>query len=109
MIKVMWFVKRAEHLTHEEFAKWWTEVHAPDIQAEQVPHLVGYVVNVATADNLPSKPDVEPEWDGIAEEWFPTEAAFAAVYGKEDRDAHDDAEAHTSRVERLVVREIKYV
>jgi hypothetical protein len=30
------------------------------------------------------------------------------VYGKEERDAHDDAEAHTSRVERLVVREITF-
>ena len=29
-----------------------------------------------------------------AEEWFPTEAAFAAVYGKDDRDAHDDGGDH---------------
>ena len=98
-----------EPMIREEFAKWWTETHAPDIQAEQVPHLVGYIVNVAVEDNLAAKPDVEPEWDGIAEEWFPTEAAFNAVYGKEDRDAHEDAESNTSRVERLVVREIKYV
>jgi uncharacterized protein (TIGR02118 family) len=109
VIKVMWFVKRAEHLSREEFAKWWTETHAPDIQAEQVPHLVGYIVNVAVDDNLVAKPDEEPEWDGIAEEWFPTEAAFNAVYGKEDRDAHEDADSNTSRVQRLVVREIKYV
>lgn len=32
-----------------------------DIQAEQVPHLVGYIVNVRVADNLASKPDWEPE------------------------------------------------
>jgi EthD domain len=108
VVKVMWLVKRAEHLSLEEFAKWWTEVHAPDIRDEQVPHLVRYIVNVRTEDNLPAKPDSEPDWDGIAEEWFATEAAFAAVYGKEDRDAHDDAEAHTSRVERLVVREITF-
>lgn len=108
MIKVMWLVKRAEHLSPEEFAKWWTEVHAPDIRDEQVPHLVRYIVNVRTEDTLAAKPDSEPEWDGIAEEWFATEAAFNAVYGKEDRDAHDDADAHTSKVQRLVVREITY-
>lgn len=109
MIKVMWLVKRADHLSAEEFAKWWTEVHAPDIRDEQVPHLVRYVVNVRTDDNLVAKPATEPEWDGIAEEWFATEAEFDAVYGKSDRDAHDDADANTSRVERLVVREITYV
>jgi hypothetical protein len=31
VIKVMWFVKRADHLTLEEFERWWTETHAPDI------------------------------------------------------------------------------
>lgn len=109
MIKVMWFVKRAEHLSAEEFARWWTEVHAPDIRDEQVPHLVGYVVNVRVADDLVAKPESEPEWDGIAEEWFATEAEFNAVYGRSDREAHEDADANTSRVERLVVREITYV
>ena len=34
MIKVMWFVKRADHLTLEEFERWWTETHAPDIVDE---------------------------------------------------------------------------
>ena len=37
MIKAMWFVKRAEHLSREEFAKRWTEVDARDIQASRCP------------------------------------------------------------------------
>ena len=43
------------------------------------------------------------------EEWFATEAAFNAVYGKSDREAHEDADSNTSKVERLVVREITFV
>ncbi len=109
MIKVMWLVKRADHLTREEFADWWLNTHAPDIRDEQVPHLVRYIVNVAAEDNLVAKPETEPEWDGIAEEWFATEAAFNAVYGKSDREAHEDADSNTSQVERLVVREITVV
>ena len=78
-------------------------------ETSRCPHLVRYIVNVRTDDNLASKPDEEPEWDGIAEEWFPTEAAFNAVYGKEERDAHDDSVANTGRIQRLVVKEITYV
>ncbi len=109
MIKVMWFVKRADHLTLDEFERWWTETHAPDIVDEQVPHLVRYIVNVRTEDTLAGKPDEECEWDGIAEEWFPTEAAFNAVYGKENRDAHEDSVSNTGRIQRMVVKEITFV
>lgn len=109
MIKVMWFVRRADHLTHEEFVDWWLNTHAPDIRDEQIPHLVRYVVNAAVEDNLVAKPATVPAWDGIAEEWFATEAEFNAVYGRTDRDAHEDADANTSLVERLVVREIPFV
>jgi hypothetical protein len=109
VIKVMWLVKRADHLTLEEFRKWWTEVQAPDIRDEQTPNLVRYLVNIRTDDDLVAKPAEEPEWDGIAEEWFPTAAAFNEVYSKPHRPAHDDFEAHTSRCQRLIVDEIAFV
>jgi hypothetical protein len=109
MVKVMYFVKRAEHLSVEEFEKWWLETHAVEVRGGQVPLLVRYVVNLRVADTLPGKPDAEPEWDGVAEEWFATEADFAAVYGRDDREEHEDFVAHTSRAERLIVREITFV
>jgi hypothetical protein len=109
MIKVMWLIKRADHLSQEEFRAWWTETQAPDIRDEQVPHLVRYIVNIRTEDKLAAKPAEEPEWDGIAEEWFPTAAAFNTVYSKEDRAAHEDFVAHTSRCQRLIVDEISFV
>ena len=39
MIKVMWFLKRAEHLSLAEFRRWWLEEHVPDIIADQQPLL----------------------------------------------------------------------
>ena len=109
MIKVMWLIKRADHLTMEEFEKWWTEMQAPDIRDEQVPHLVRYIVNIRTDDDLAHKPAEEPEWDGIAEEWFPTAKAFNEVYSRTDRPAAADFRAHTSRCQRLIVKEIVFV
>ena|SRR5438105_842522 len=110
MIKVMWFLKRADHLSLEEFREWWTEHHAPDVRADQSPQLQRYVVNVReNRDELPGKPphadDSEPEWDGVAEQWFASEAEFAEIYASDDRRVRVDAAAHTSRFMRLIVRE----
>ena len=46
MIKVMWFLKRAPHLSLEEFAAWWLTRHAPDIAADQAPYLKRHVIDV---------------------------------------------------------------
>ena len=51
MVKVMWFLKRADHLTLEEFSRWWLEEHALDVAHHQSPHLRRYVVNVRTEDS----------------------------------------------------------
>ena len=34
----------------------------------------------------------------IAKEWFPTEAAFNAVYGKENHNAHEDSVSNTGPI-----------
>jgi hypothetical protein len=107
MIKVIWLLKRAPHLTLEEFRDWWLTRHAPDIIADQWPWLKRYVVDVRRDDvaGLAGKPDQEPEWDGIAEQWFETEADYNAVYGRADRPTRADTLAHTSAFQRLVVTE----
>ena len=107
MIKVMWFLKRAGHLTLDEFRTWWLERHAPDIMADQAPYLKKYVVDVRVGDEsgLAGRPDGEPEWDGIAEQWFETEDDYNAVYGRADRPTRADTLAHTSAFGRMVVRE----
>lgn len=107
MIKVMWFLKRAPHLTLEEFEHWWLTSHAPDIISDQIPYLKRYIVDIRMGDDsgLAGKPDAEPEWDGIAEQWFEDEAGYNAVYSRTDRPTREDTLAHTSAFQRLVVRE----
>ena len=107
MIKVMWLLRRAPHLSLEEFADWWLNRHAPDIIADQAPYLHRYVIDVRLADDsgLAGAPAHEPEWDGIAEQWFLTEADYNAVYARKDRPTRADTLAHTSAFMRLVVRE----
>lgn len=109
MIKVMWFLKRAEHLTLEEFGEWWLNRHAPDICADQAPHLKKYLVDLRVANDsaLAGKPAGESRWDGIAEQFFDSVEDYNAVYGRTDRPTRADTLAHTSAFERLVVQEFE--
>ena len=109
MIKVMWFLKRKEGLSLPEFRAWWLDRHAHDVARHQAPYLARYVVNVRLDDDtLPGRPTEEPEWDGVAEQWFETEEAFAAVYGRAESPTRADTLAHVSRFQRIVVTETEY-
>ena len=107
MIKVMWFLKRAEHLSLAEFRDWWLNEHAKDIVADQTPYLKGYKVDVRIADDAPfaGRPAGECPWDGIAEQWFETLEDYNAVYSRSDRPTRADTLAHTSGFERMIVEE----
>jgi hypothetical protein len=109
MLKVLWFLKRAEGLSLAEFTAWWEE-HLHMIADRQQPHLVKYTVNIRTSDddNWAGKPEVDCEWDGVAEQWFSSEEAFETVYGRPTAsESREDTLAHVSRFERIVVREIE--
>jgi hypothetical protein len=109
MIKVMWFLKRAEGLSLEDFREWWLHRHPHDVARHQGPHLLRYTVNVRADDSgLTGATQHEFEWDGVAEQWFADEAAFNAVYGRADSPTRADTLAHTSRFARLVVTEHHY-
>ncbi len=107
MIKVMWLLKRADGLSLSEFREWWLERHRHDVIAEQGPHLSKYIINIRVDDEreLAGKPASEPEWDGVAEQWFETADDYNAVYAGDNRANRDDVLAHTSRFQRLVVTE----
>jgi hypothetical protein len=108
MIKVFWFLKRAEHLSLAEFRQWWLEHHARDIAADQTPFLKRYIVRVRWDDDSAlgaGKPKGEFPWDGMAEQWFETVADYEAVYGRAHRPTRADTLAHTSAFERMVVDE----
>jgi uncharacterized protein (TIGR02118 family) len=106
MIKVIWLLRKADGITIDQFRSWWLESHAPFIKTKQGAYLKRYIVNVRALDALPGKPVGEGSWDGLAEEWFETEAdaraAFSLPSGPEGR---ADVMKHVSRLERLIVSE----
>jgi uncharacterized protein (TIGR02118 family) len=106
MVKVVWFLKKAEHLTMEEFRRWWLEGHAPMITARQGHLISRYVVNIRAEDDLPGNAATAFDWDGMAEEWFESmddaRRAFSLPSAPETR---ADVMAHVSAMSRLVVSE----
>ena len=106
MIKVIWFLKRADHLSLEEFHRWWMEVHVPEVVEAKRPYLKKYVVNLPRPDDLPGSPKDEADWDGFAEQWFETEEDFKASSAPgAPTAARPDMLKHTSRHARMIVRE----
>lgn len=74
MVKVVWFLKKADHLSMEEFRRWWLDGHAPMIREKLGDLLHRYIVDIRTdRDDLPAAAGTPCEWDGIAEEWFESE------------------------------------
>lgn len=108
MVKIVWLLKRAEHLSQQEFEEWWLERHVP--VARVAPGLRRYVVSLPRHDELAGKPANDCEWDGVAEQWFADEAAFVEVYGRPAAShTRSDTLAHVSRFERLFVHEINVI
>jgi uncharacterized protein (TIGR02118 family) len=107
MIKVVWFLEKAEPLSLEEFRRWWLEGHAPLIAAKQGRKLVRYVVNVGTGiDSLPAAAGTPCEWHAFAEEWFESEAAACEALSLPSAlETRADVMAHVRRMSRLVVTE----
>ena len=108
MVKIVWLLKRAAHLSQQEFEQWWMERHVP--VARSAPRLRRYVVNLPTRpDHLAGKPAVECEWDGVAEQWFDSEDDLNAAYSRPVAGSiRADTMAHVARLERLIVREVDF-
>jgi len=106
MVKIVWLLKRASHLSQAEFEEWWLERHVPI--ARVAPRLRRYVVNLPQRpDLLAGRPAATCEWDGVAEQWFDTEEDLQVAYSRPVAgEVRADTMAHVSRLERLIVREI---
>jgi uncharacterized protein (TIGR02118 family) len=70
-MKMVSFVRRREELTHEQFVRHWSEVHAPLARAHHV-GLAAYTQNVVRRAYSPGGANI----DGIAELCFRTRADF---------------------------------
>ncbi len=108
MVKILWFLKRAEGISIEEFSAWWLNVHAPYIAARQGRFLKRYIVNIRSAadDALPAGTGVVSDWDGVAEEVFLSEAAAREALSLPSApEGRRDLLAHVSKFQRLIVNE----
>ncbi len=108
MIKVMWFLKRADGLTIEEFHDWWVNKHAPDICKDQSPYLVKYVIDTSVQDTsaLPGNArGKDLDWDGVGIQYFESEEAYRAVYSRQNRPTTAEATSKIRSICRLVVKE----
>ncbi len=88
MIKLMFCLRRAPHLTREQFQDYWRNHHAPLVAARaRALGVVRYVQCHSLADDLAaplsrSRGSPEP-YDGVAELWWPSTTQM----GGPERDA----------------------
>lgn len=108
MIKVMWFLKRADGLSIDEFHDWWVNKHAPDICRDQSPHLLKYIIDTAVQDvsTLPGNAGGKDlEWDGVGIQYFECENAYRAVYSRQNRPTTAETMSKIKSIRRLIVKE----
>lgn len=105
MIKSLSLLTRKDGMTHEEFTRHWTEVHAP--LARNVPGLKKYVLSHVLAERFRSDiPSIEGEVNGIAELWYDDlEAMQRANASPEAKVLHADGATFISRIKMFTTEE----
>ena len=69
MIKVISLLKRKPEMTHDEFVRYWVDVHAP--MGYAVPGVVRYSLSkISGTLGRSDVPDIDVDCDGVAEAWF---------------------------------------
>jgi len=97
MVKIMILLKRQDHLSREEFNKWWLGQHKE--LAAQMPKLKRAYFNLVQRDE-------DTLYDGVSELWFDSIADFESAYQSEiGRKVAADSLAHVSKRDRLIVKE----
>ena len=107
MIRVMFFIKRADHLSLNEFQEWWFNTHVPHVCMDQSPYLAEYQICTKAVDlvDLPGGIAQEDlDWDGVAIQSFRTMDDYLAVYGKKERATTKDTLKHIKEIKRMIVR-----
>jgi uncharacterized protein (TIGR02118 family) len=98
MFKVMIGLVRRDDMTHEEFAHWWLQEHAP--RARTLPGVRRIAFNLLDGD-LQAAP-----FDGIAELWFDSAEAMTQAYASEiGKEVAADSLAHVSSRVRMPAAE----
>ena len=106
-VTVLFFIKRADHLSLGEFYTWWLETHVPHVCRDQAPYLASYQI-CRPDEALSMLPggiaDGDLDWDGVAIQDFRSEADYLAVYGKKERATTRDTLNHIKRIKRMITR-----
>lgn len=105
MIKTVALLTRKDGWTHEQFVKYWVEVHAP--LAHAVPGLRRYVQNHLLGERR--RADIVGtviDLDGIAELWFDDRDALEVAGRSPEMHAlHADGAKFIGRIKTFVVEE----
>ncbi|QPC99060.1 EthD domain-containing protein [Qipengyuania soli] len=99
MIKLTYCLHRLPSLTREEFQRYWRETHAPLVAAASEAlgikryvqcHTVESAIGDGTADGRNMPHGEGEDYDGVAELWFDSEDAVAAMTATQEglRHAH---------------------
>jgi uncharacterized protein (TIGR02118 family) len=75
MVKLSFVLRRAPHLSREEFQRYWREQHAPLVEKHREALGIRRYVQVHTLETptnqaLRASRGAPPEYDGVAELWF---------------------------------------
>jgi len=87
MVKLIVCAKRKPGMTHEEFDRYWHESHGPLVRSvpEFIRHVRKYVQCHIVSNSAPLGSSFD--YDGVAELWWESEAAFLAARGPDAREA----------------------
>jgi len=105
VIKSISLLTRKDGMTHEQFVKYWIEVHAP--LAHAVPGLRRYVQSHILAERTrPDIPAHDVEINGIAELWYDDAESMArAMASPESKALHADGALFIGRIKSYTVEE----
>ena len=77
VIKRASLLQRKPEITHEEFVRHWVEIHAP--MARACPGIGRYTLTIVKSTSpRQNMPSYDIQVDGIAEQWFKSQADFEA-------------------------------
>ncbi len=82
MIKFVYLVKRAAHLTFEEFVTYHRESHAPLFKS--IPEAAKYVRRYTVSHPVPAEQYPAPGWDAVVEICFDSWADHDAFFTSEN-------------------------
>src|SRR5215210_1046299 len=106
MLKSMFVVTRVPGISHDEFVRYWRDVHA--LIAKQMPGLRKYNINPASAGGDGS----DAPFDGIAELSFDDQAAYEAGFASPEGIATTEDAAKfidMSKIKSVVTEEISII